>query len=1130
MPIDFPTLPATGQTYSYGINRWIYNGVAWDKLDNHPGISAGNQISVGYQESLSGASFSINVVEGHGSDLDADLLDGVSGERFIENLETGLLYGGLLSINSGNTATFDVTAGLAVFTTLNATTTSAPAPTVSYTQWTAKTGVTLAGLTSSDISFVSINSSGQFLQSNTPFTNTQYETQVPIGALIHPSRTYISFAQSYPHVAYDQASQSDTFIRSFGPLKISGHDISGYGATLQLSRASGVAYALGRNYANDPNSPNIVSDTNANPAAVIYRQYRGVTAGTWNTVVNTAVDPHYYDDGSGTLASIPGGRYSIQRVFYFPNSPTVLLIYYGRATYNSIDTAKSALLFEQFSESQDTAESAIFCGYLIIKSGITNFSATGDYSIIQGGLFRSTVNVGGGGVAVANLDDLNDVTITSVANNQALVYDSSTGQWVNKSFSSLPVVTSFNGSTGAVTGVGSFNGSTGTIVGVNSVRGLTGTVGITNGSGIGLSVSGQTMTFSNTGVLSIDGGTGAITNVAKTNVNNNFSTSQSVNGAIVASDPVFTVTINPTKITFYEDNLGFSTDLYAGQYLNQSIYLPGYSTILAGLSGDPQTFTGTNIFNSIAYFNGGISAAGATFSSLARFNAGISSAGGTFSALTRFSAGISAAGGTFSGTQTFVNGATFQGNINAPNIVTSFNGSTGAIVGVNSVRGLTGAVGITNGSGIGLSVSGQTMTFSNTGVLSFNGLTGDVTGVTTGSANTFGPLQSFTNGISAAGGTFSSQARFLSGITVAGGATFATDISVNSIRVGKGAGNQSDNVALGNNSLTTNTTGNFNLAIGSASLESNLDGTDNIALGYASLNLNSSGINNVGVGSSTLFSNTTGSSNTAIGTLSLGNISTGTDNVGIGFRSLGTLGLGRSQNTAIGSQAGYYRGSANLSLLSATGGIYIGYQSRASANAQTNEIVIGTQAVGLGSNTAVIGATTQTAATIYGLLNATSGISAPGGTFSALTRFTAGISAAGGTFSGTQTFVNGATFSSGINITGNVTASGALIGYQQINAQTGTAYTAVLSDVSKLITLNNASGITMTIPLNSSVAFPTGTVLYFAQLGAGQVGFTGASGVTLNFTPGRFLRTQYSTASAIQLSTNLWLLSADLTA
>jgi hypothetical protein len=93
------------------------------------------------------------------------------------------------------------------------------------------------------------------------------------------------------------------------------------------------------------------------------------------------------------------------------------------------------------------------------------------------------------------------------------------------------------------------------------------------------------------------------------------------------------------------------------------------------------------------------------------------------------------------------------------------------------LRGLTGAVGLTDGSGIGLSVSGNTLTFSNTGVLSFNGLTGAVTGVTTGIANTFGPLQSFTNGISAAGGTFSALTRFNAGISAAG-ATFTGPVNL----------------------------------------------------------------------------------------------------------------------------------------------------------------------------------------------------------------------------------------------------------------------------------------------------------------------------------------------------------------
>ena len=86
--------------------------------------------------------------------------------------------------------------------------------------------------------------------------------------------------------------------------------------------------------------------------------------------------------------------------------------------------------------------------------------------------------------------------------------------------------------------------------------------------------------------------------------------------------------------------------------------------------------------------------------------------------------------------------------------------------------------------------------------------------------------------------------------------------------------------------------------------------------------------------------------------------------------------------TALGYQAGRYRGTETSSLVTGTGGIYIGYRARGSTNGQTNEIVIGVDALGLGSNTAVIGATGQSAATIYGVLNLPSGLSASGATLS----------------------------------------------------------------------------------------------------------------------------------------------------
>lgn len=98
------------------------------------------------------------------------------------------------------------------------------------------------------------------------------------------------------------------------------------------------------------------------------------------------------------------------------------------------------------------------------------------------------------------------------------------------------------------------------------------------------------------------------------------------------------------------------------------------------------------------------------------------------------------------------------------------------------------------------------------------------------------------------------------------------------------------------------------------------------------------------------------------------------------------------------------------------------------------------------------------------------------------------------------------------------------------NAQTGTTYTLVLTDRDKLVELSNAAAITMTVPPNSSVAFPIGTQVHLLQTGAGQPTITAGVGVTINGTPGLKLRAQWSAATLIKRATNTWVATGDLSA
>src|SRR5574343_1464903 len=65
--------------------------------------------------------------------------------------------------------------------------------------------------------------------------------------------------------------------------------------------------------------------------------------------------------------------------------------------------------------------------------------------------------------------------------------------------------------------------------------------------------------------------------------------------------------------------------------------------------------------------------------------------------------------------------------------------------------------------------------------------------------------------------------------------------------------------------------------------------------------------------------------------------------------------------------------------------------------------------------------------------------------------------------------------------------------YVPINEQTGTTYTLQESDCGKIVTLNNAAGITVTVPSK----LPLGYSVVLMQIGAGQVTIS-ASGTTIN--------------------------------
>lgn len=101
------------------------------------------------------------------------------------------------------------------------------------------------------------------------------------------------------------------------------------------------------------------------------------------------------------------------------------------------------------------------------------------------------------------------------------------------------------------------------------------------------------------------------------------------------------------------------------------------------------------------------------------------------------------------------------------------------------------------------------------------------------------------------------------------------------------------------------------------------------------------------------------------------------------------------------------------------------------------------------------------------------------------------------------------------------------------NSQTGTSYNLLLSDQGYIVEMSNSSANSVTIPPNSSVAFPIGTQVTVIQTGTGQTSITSGAGVTINCTPQSVantatLRAQWSSVQLIKRATNTWIVIGDL--
>lgn len=292
-------------------------------------------------------------------------------------ISTGILSGGNLIINSEDATKFDLGAGTGIIINNYS---NPNEPVLHAISWSEQTGITDPYINDADTTYVNIDSDYNLFFTTEPLTEAQRRDYIAVGWLDHSLRTVIEFAQIEPFFVADVQSQFNDFIENFGAFNINGNVYSALSG-LTVERSAGKTFDGNAGYSVNKKNPNIV-ETNSESPAYFYYYYRD-GSNSWNTVdAGNNIDPEHYDDGTGTLASVPSGKFTIQPISFYALTESND-IQYGQKVYDTLVQAENQV--QDFFELNPYNAFDTFRGWLIVQQGCTDLTNVTQAKIVSAG-------------------------------------------------------------------------------------------------------------------------------------------------------------------------------------------------------------------------------------------------------------------------------------------------------------------------------------------------------------------------------------------------------------------------------------------------------------------------------------------------------------------------------------------------------------------------------------------------------------------------------------------------------------------------------------------------------------------------------------------------------------------------
>ncbi len=292
---------------------------------------------------------------------------GAGGILARQDSNTGLLSGGVVTLNT--VTSVDISAGSGQVTDYTDPT-NVVFKTVS---WPAQTNVAITTLATDGLTEIGFDVNAaivQFKAENEPANNSKIN--IIVGFVAHSSGSISVVGTTPGLLAYGgKTNFNDFFTNVIGPANVTGNIYGPNGVNLSLDVQGGIAYMQSANFRTDFVNPDLVTFASGSVItfARSFRQADPVNA-IQVDAITTLVDPTRFDDGSGTLQTVPATEWTVQRIYTTRNG--LHAVAFGQETFTT--QADAVIGIGNTVQEKEPQPDALLRGFLVVIQSATDLS------------------------------------------------------------------------------------------------------------------------------------------------------------------------------------------------------------------------------------------------------------------------------------------------------------------------------------------------------------------------------------------------------------------------------------------------------------------------------------------------------------------------------------------------------------------------------------------------------------------------------------------------------------------------------------------------------------------------------------------------------------------------------------